>query len=238
MDLIADAIEPPGTAVILADRSRIFRRSCLGWLDLASPEVQVREVEQPRALPDALRAMPHAWCLIDPALLRSAPTATRAHLRQSRAGLVWRSPEPPVRGSPPSARLAFHLPRARDPQRFLDQWRYLTALATTDLVEAGTIGEILGLAPARAAAYLAAFAEETARCVSEMEAGMSERSKVRISAALHALSGCAAAMGARALARRVTGPDEAALISLKATREQTLEVLTLAARAYGVDSPA
>jgi hypothetical protein len=236
--LVTDGIESPGIAVILADRSRIFRRSCVTWLALASPTLQVHEVENARALPDALEAVPHAWSLIDPALLRSIPAATEARLRQSRAGLVWRSPEPPARGSPASARLAFHLPRPRDPQRFLEQWRYLTALATADLVEAGTVGEILGLAPTRAAAYLAAFAEETARCVLDMEAGISAQSPLQINAARHALSGCAAAMGARALARRVTGPDEAALITLKTTRERTLEVLALAAQAYGVDSPA
>lgn len=234
--MTTDAREPGRTTLVVADRSRMFRRSCISWLALASPTTAVHEVEHARALPDALRALPDARWLCDPLLLRGTSATIQAQLRQGHAGLVWRSPDPPARGSPASARLAFHLPRPRTPQRFLEQWRYLTALADEALIEAGTVGEILGLAPARAAAYLAAFAEETARCLSEMEAGISEQSTLRVQAARHALSGCAAAIGARALGRRVTGSDEAVLVALTAVRARTLEVLALGARAYGVDS--
>lgn len=236
--MVTDAIEPPGAAVILADRSRMFRRSCMTWLALAGRTVDVHEIEHPRALPAALEAMPGAWCLLDPTVLRLVPAVIQTRLRQRHAGLVWRSPEPPGRGSPASARLAFHLPRPRDGQRFLDQWRYVASLAAADLVEAGTVGEILGLAPARAAAYLAAFAEETAHCLTELDAGLAEQSTMRVNAARHALCGCAAAMGARALAQRIEVTNATALAAVKLTRERTLATLALAARAYGVTDPA
>ena len=44
-------------------------------------------------------------------------------------------------------------------------------------------------------------------------------------------------MGARALARHGIGHDKTALALLHATHRRTLDVLALAGRAYGVESP-
>ena len=221
----------------MADPSRTFRRSAQNWLGQVDPAIEVLEIGAAKELDAALPGMTAAPWLIDPLLLAATTPLTQACLRQQHAGLVWRSAEPPGRGNPPSTRLAFHLPRPRTPQRLAEQWRYLMALAEEDLLEAGTVGEILGLAPARAAAYLAAFNTETLRCLAELEAGIAEQSPLRIAAARHALSGCAAAMGARALARHGIGHDKIALASLHATHRRTLDVLALAGRAYGVEPP-
>lgn len=222
------------TRVILAERATTFRQRCTGWLTQAGFAAQIWVVRDAQTLARVGEEWPEALLMADPALLQSLPATAQATLLQTRRGLVFRS-EGPWDG--PACRapdLSLHLPRAADPETFEAQWRLLTSSADRALLDGALVGEILGLVPERAAAHLRAFDGETALLFAEMAAGLARGDSARHKAAHHALRGCAAALGAAALA---VAPPVKATIDLDALREvrrRTLARLALAAAAYGI----
>lgn len=220
--------------VILAERANAFRQRCTGWLTQAGFASQVWVVRDAQTLARVGEEWPMAFLLTDPALLQALPPPAQSALLRTRRGLVFRSEGPWDGPACRAPEMSLHLPRAADPETFEAQWRLLTTPADRALLNGALVGEILGLVPARAAAHLRAFNTETALLFTEMAAGLASGDSSRHKAAHHALRGCAAALGAAALAVAPPVKDTTDLDALREVRRRTLARLALVAAAYGI----
>lgn len=220
--------------VILAERANTFRQRCTGWLMQAGFASEVWVVRDAQTLARVGKEWPTALLLADPALLQALPSTAQHLLLHTRRGLVWRSEGPWDGPACRAPELSLHLPRAPDPETFEAQWRLLTSPTDRALLDGALLGEILGLVPERAAAHVRAFDRETALLFAEMEAGLASGDSSRHRAAHHALRGCAAALGAAALAVAPPVKDAIDLEALHEVRRRTLAQLALAAAAYGI----
>ncbi len=224
---------------LLADTDRLWLRSCSLWLDRRGDEVHA--LCSAADLNRALCSDAEATLLLAPQLLEELGEQALRALAGNARGILWRTARPFMRGPRLGPFISPHMPRPRSPAQLESQLKFLARAAQADNLELPQVGEVLGLSKVGPAASVHAFATETARLLTQLEAAASARESTLWQQTLHAWRGCAAVMGARGLLD-FRLPEEVYAFGLLAphgplqalhrAREETLSLFVAAAEAY------